>query len=201
MPRGMTWQEARRWGIEAFRTMWREQVRVGPKEFGNNWPDVPKDWHAYDSKNAPKVRILPSPAQISRMEQFFDAVNLLDDEDRHDIRNFLYHRCAHGRSVVRYCREKGILEHNYRRRISVILMKIAKYATGNGVKVKNSVVETTLKTGNAAASSDGLTGKYSWQSPNQSIPTHMQISPEESRKRLGQHLAKLNEARKRRAAS
>ena len=66
----MTWRHARDWGLDAMRVVLSQVGRVGPKAYGNNWPDIPKDWHAYDPKDAPRVRVLSSPERIIQSDVF-----------------------------------------------------------------------------------------------------------------------------------
>lgn len=53
----------------------------GPKGFGSSWPDYVRDpWHAY-GYHAARARIVPSAAEISRMEECLEWLALLPPED------------------------------------------------------------------------------------------------------------------------
>lgn len=53
----------------------------GPKGFGSSWPDYVRDpWHAY-GYHAARARIVPSAAEISRMEEALGWLGFLSAED------------------------------------------------------------------------------------------------------------------------
>lgn len=67
---------------EAAYTLRRLPAADGPRGYGSSWPDVVRSAHAaygYDEARPP--RIVPSPAAISRMEECFDWLRLVDPED------------------------------------------------------------------------------------------------------------------------
>ncbi len=71
---------------EAALTLRRLPVRDGPREYGSSWPDVVRSqFTAYGFEEA-RVRVVPSAAQISRMEETFEWLMLLDrPDDRHIV--------------------------------------------------------------------------------------------------------------------
>lgn len=67
---------------EAARTLRHLPTPAGSRGFGSSWPEVVQSAHtAYGYETARPVRIVPSAAAISRMEQTFDWLHLLGPEE------------------------------------------------------------------------------------------------------------------------
>lgn len=67
---------------EAAYTLRRLPEGSGARGYGSSWPEVVRSAHSaygYDEARAP--RIVPSAAAISRMEECFDWLRLVDPED------------------------------------------------------------------------------------------------------------------------
>ena len=74
---------------KAFRTIALTTARPTPKEFGNAWPDVRREFHdligrAPDKK---KIRLQPSAKDISAAEAIIEIINKIDSEG---LRKALY---------------------------------------------------------------------------------------------------------------
>lgn len=71
---------------EAALTLRRLPMKDGPREYGSSWPDVVRSrFTAYGFEDA-RVRIVPSAAQIQRMDEAIDWLRLLArPEDRHIV--------------------------------------------------------------------------------------------------------------------
>ncbi len=72
-----------------------------PRGYGNSWPPVVHDAkHAYGYTPERPMRVIPSAAAISRMEECFDWLLLLDPEDARIVcsepRVLAGGRCASG---------------------------------------------------------------------------------------------------------
>lgn len=71
---------------EAALTLRRLPAKDGPREYGSSWPDVVRSrFTAYGFEEA-RMRVVPSAAQIQRMEEAIDWLRLLErPEDRHIV--------------------------------------------------------------------------------------------------------------------
>lgn len=67
---------------EAAYTLRRLPEGVGARGYGSSWPEVVRSaHHAYGYDQARPPRIVPSAQAISRMEECFDWLRLVDPED------------------------------------------------------------------------------------------------------------------------
>ena len=67
---------------DAAYTLRHVKVERGARGFGSSWPEVARAaLAAHDAENARPMRIVPSAASISKMEQCIDWLRLVDGED------------------------------------------------------------------------------------------------------------------------
>ncbi|HMT45498.1 MAG TPA: DUF6362 family protein [Novosphingobium sp.] len=67
---------------EAAYTLKHVRVERGARGYGSSWPDVVRSaFTAYGPEDARPMRIVPSAAAISRMEECIDWLRLVDGED------------------------------------------------------------------------------------------------------------------------
>jgi len=67
---------------EAAYTLRHVRVERGPRGYGSSWPDVVRSaFTAYGPDAARPMRVVPSAAAISRMEECIDWLRLVDGED------------------------------------------------------------------------------------------------------------------------
>lgn len=79
---GITISEVEERFEEAAYTLKHVRVASGPRGYGSSWPDVVRSaFTAYGPEAAGPMRIVPSAAQISRMEECIDWLRLVDGED------------------------------------------------------------------------------------------------------------------------
>jgi hypothetical protein len=67
---------------EAAQTLRRVRVLGGARGYGSSWPEVVRSAHAaYGYDEGRPMRLVPGPAAISRMEETFDWLRLVEPED------------------------------------------------------------------------------------------------------------------------
>ena len=93
-----------------------------PRGYGNSWPPVVHDAkHAYGYTPERPMRVIPSAAAISRMEECFDWLLMLDPEDARII--WLRAEGVRWRQV---CIRAGVVRSTAWRRWAAALLTIAK---------------------------------------------------------------------------
>ena len=141
MPRRNTyeaWKEVRSMGIRAFRTYLKMPMQIGPSKSQGFWPIIPRSyWEAYDME-APRLKVRPSPQQISEAETFFGAVAKLPEADRHTIHTYLKGKLSRKTTIGKICRQRNLaystFHHHARQAFAALtqnpdLIKHAKSST------------------------------------------------------------------------
>ena len=99
----------------------------GPKGYGSAWPDYVQDArHAY-GYNEVRMRVIPSAADISQMEQCLDWLRLVSPEDA----KIIWLR-AEGHRWRYVCIQAGCVRQTAWRRWVAALATIAKKVNGGG---------------------------------------------------------------------
>jgi hypothetical protein len=93
-----------------------------PRGYGRSWPDVVHEAkHAYGYTEARPMKVIPSPAAISRMEECFDWLLMLDPEDA----RIVWLR-AEGQRWRQVCYRAGVVRSTAWRRWVAALITISK---------------------------------------------------------------------------
>lgn len=111
-------------GLDAYRTMLADPARIGPKAYGNNWPEV---WDEYRrGEPTPLKRPLPDAKAIARADRFFSIMNeALDESARKQVIEWLRIKNSVHSTIRGFCEKNGLLEHQYRSRIDKLFQDIA----------------------------------------------------------------------------
>lgn len=107
---------------EAALTLRRLPTKDGPRRYGSSWPEFVRDArHAYGYHDV-RIRIVPSAAEIQRMEEVLGWMKLIDDPVD---RRIVWMRAENypWRAV---CREAGCVRSTAWRRWAAALLTIAK---------------------------------------------------------------------------
>ena len=113
---------------EAARTLRRlpDPPGSGPKGYGSSWPEYIRDArHAYGWHNA-TVKIVPSAAEIARMEECIEWLALVSPEDA----RIIWMR-AEGRRWRQICIRAGVVRQTAWRRWVAALHTIANRLNGS----------------------------------------------------------------------
>lgn len=107
---------------EAAYTLRRLPEKDRPRGYGSSWPAVVHDAkHAYGYTPEAPMRVIPSAAAITRMEECFDWLMLIDPEDA----RIVWLR-ADGMRWRQVCIRAGVVRSNAWRRWVAALLTIAK---------------------------------------------------------------------------
>lgn len=123
MPQPLTEQYVEDRIEEAARTLRRipNPPGSGPKGFSSSWPEYVQDKrHGYGLHEAP-MRIIPSAAEIDRMEEVFDWLRLVDSETA----RLLWYR-ASGMRWRQVCIQIGCVRQTAWRRYVAALITVRK---------------------------------------------------------------------------
>ena len=112
---------------EAAFTLRRLPERNRPRGYGSSWPPVVHDaMQAYGYTAEAPMRIVPSAAAITRMEECFDWLLILDPEDARIV--WLRAEGVRWRQV---CYRAGVVRTTAWRRWAASLLTIAKHLKAN----------------------------------------------------------------------
>ncbi len=126
-----------------------------PRGYGNSWPPVVHDAkHAYGYTPERPMRVIPSAAAISRMEECFDWLLMLNPEDARIV--WLRAEGARWRQV---CIRAGVVRSTAWRRWVAALLTISKKlekldkskGKGKGAKPLTAITRTTPREPEAKA--------------------------------------------------
>lgn len=134
---------------EAALTLRRLPSRDGPREYGSSWPDVVRSrFTAYGFEEA-RVKVVPSAAEIQRMEEVIDWLRLLE---RADDRHIVWMRAENYRWRP-ICSRVGLSRGHAWRRWTAALITIQKRlaAPARRSEAKNSIVGQKSQGGAGAA--------------------------------------------------
>ena len=107
---------------EAAYTLRRLPEKDRPRGYGTSWPPVVQEAkHAYGYTPEAPMRVIPSAAAISRMEECFDWLMLIHPEDA----RIVWLR-ADGMRWRQVCYRAGVVRSNAWRRWAAALLTIAK---------------------------------------------------------------------------
>ena len=134
---------------EAAYTLRRLPERNRPRGYGSSWPPVVHDaMQAYGYTPEAPMRIVPSAAAITRMEECFDWLLILDPEDARIV--WLRAEGVRWRQV---CYRAGIVRTTAWRRWAASLLTIAKHLKAlekparRAVAAKSAAAKTVVKPG------------------------------------------------------
>ena len=107
---------------EAAYTLRRLPVKDRPRGYRSSWPPfVQEAKHAYGYTPEAPMRVIPSAAAISRMEECFDWLMLIDPQDA----RIVWLR-ADGMRWRQVCYRAGVVRSTARRRWAAALLTLAK---------------------------------------------------------------------------
>lgn len=114
----------------------------GPKGYGGSWPEYVRDArHAYGYDEA-RIKIIPSAAEIQRMDECIDWLRWLDPDDA----KIVWLR-AEGKRWRQVCIHAGCVRQTAWRRWAAALLTVAKHMTANEKsKTKRAAVASTSGT-------------------------------------------------------
>ena len=117
---------------EAAYTLRRLPEKDRPRGYGSSWPAVVHDAkHAYGYTPEAPMRVIPSAAAITRMEECFDWLMLIDPEDA----RIVWLR-ADGMRWRQVCIRAGVVRSNAWRRWVAALLTIAKNLNSQAKSVR-----------------------------------------------------------------
>lgn len=118
---------------EAAYTLRHVRIASGPRGYGSSWPDVVRSaFTAYGPDAARPMRIVPSAAAISRMEECIDWLRLVEPDDA----RIVWLR-AEGVPWRPICYRIGLVRQTAWRRWAAALLTIAiRVNAQNGVPVR-----------------------------------------------------------------
>lgn len=98
----------------------------GPKQFGNNMPDIVRRYDESYGFDRTRVRVLPTSHQLSRMEECFGWINEhLDEKSRKLIYDYSFIKVRRGQLIDRYLRENDIARRTFERQVRKACQQIA----------------------------------------------------------------------------
>lgn len=110
---------------DTIRKLERTGGKVGPSTKSGFWPEFQFDRTKDYAPDKTKIIVIPSAVDIQRAEQFTSWVNTyLVEDQRSDLRQWVYLKTHPNASIRGWCKKIGILEHNYRRRIDEIFQRL-----------------------------------------------------------------------------
>jgi hypothetical protein len=119
---GLTASEIEERLEEAAWTLRRLPEKDRPRGYGSSWPPIVRDAkHAYGYTPARPMRVVPSAAAISRMEECFDWLMMIDPEDA----RIVWLRAENVR-WKQICIRAGVVRSTAWRRWVAALMTISK---------------------------------------------------------------------------
>jgi hypothetical protein len=186
-----SWKTLKFVGMQSFRIYQRLNVGpVGPPKHRGFWPVIPKTyWEAY-SQEAAKLRVRPSPVEITRADDFFASVADLEEADRIAIHGYLRGRCIKSLSVSRVSKDVGVPYSTFRWRIDEAFKRLWEKSRDlafidNSANEKHYNRKTHLQT------------PTHWRSEDQSTPDWMPPK-DQQRRELEAKLLKQAKARAKR---